>query len=302
MNNLDSKKLKIGYFADGPWSHRALDLLASDSRLSVSFICARYPNSDQYLNARAVELGIEFYVVENVNSDLFISAIDVHKCDLFVSMSFDQILRKNFHSHPPLGTINCHAGRLPFYRGRNILNWALINDENDFGITVHYVDDGVDTGDIILQRLYPICDEDDYASLLATAYKECPAVLYEAIKLISSGSAKRIPQESIHPCGSTYSQRKPGDEKIDWHQSSREIFNFIRALTRPGPLACTQLDGNMVQIVKAEMIVDAPDYKCIPGAILSKDSKGFLVKTGDTFIRITEWISEAKLAAGRRFS
>ena len=89
---------------------------------------------------------------------------------------------------------------------------------------------------------------------------------------------------------------------IDWHHSSREVFNLIRALTRPGPLAYTKLGGHAVQIAKAEMIADAPSYKCIPGAILAKDAKGFLVKTGDTYIRITEWMSETSLSVGRRFS
>ena len=122
MNNLVSEKLRIGYFADGPWSHKALELLVSDSRLSLSFICARYSRPDQYLKEKASELGIEFLVSENVNSDHFIDIIDHHRCDLFVSMSFDQILRKKVYTRPPLGTINCHAGKLPFYRCRNILD------------------------------------------------------------------------------------------------------------------------------------------------------------------------------------
>jgi methionyl-tRNA formyltransferase len=302
MTKLSSNKLRIGYFADGPWSHRALELLVADADIEVAFICARHSSPDQHLKERAGDLGIKFYVTENVNSESFINAISSYQCDLFVSMSFDQILRKQFYSFPRLGTINCHAGKLPFYRGRNVLNWALINDEKEFGITVHYVDDGVDTGDIVLQRSYPICDQDDYASLLSTAYYECPAVLYEAVQSIRAGNAKRIPQASLHPCGSICNQRKPGDESIDWRQSSREVFNFIRALTRPGPLARTRLGEHTVQIVKAEMIAEAPAYKCIPGAILAKDVKGFLVKTGDTYIRITEWISEVSLAAGRRFS
>ena len=302
MNISKRQNITVGYFGDGPWSHRALDLLISDSLLSVSFICARYSQPDQHLKKKALELGIPFYVTENVNSDQFLGVLDRHRCDLFVSMSFDQILRKNFYTRPPLGTINCHAGKLPFYRGRNILNWALINDETEFGITVHYVDEGIDTGDIILQRSYPICDEDDYASLLATAYKECPSVLYESIQLISSGSVNRIAQDSIHPYGSIFSQRKSGDEKIDWSQSSREVFNLVRALARPGPLAYTVLDGQKVHIAKAEFIAEAPSYKCVPGAILAKDSIGFFVKTGDTYIRVTEWMSEIKLSAGRRFS
>ena len=70
-----------------------------------------------------------------------------------------QCTRHKNTNMPPLKTINCHAGKLPFYRGRNILNWVLINDEREFGITVHYVDEGIDTGDIILQRVFPITDK-----------------------------------------------------------------------------------------------------------------------------------------------
>lgn len=299
---MSSSILKIGYFADGPWSHKALELLVSDSHIKVSFICVRYSEPDQYLIKKASDLGIPHYVSENVNSDCFLQVIRVHDCDIFVSMSFDQILREDLYSSPPLGTINCHAGKLPFYRGRNILNWALINDEKEFGITVHYIDDGVDTGDIVLQRTYPISDSDDYGSLLIKAYHECPTVLYDAIQLIRTGHASNLPQKSIHPCGTTFSQRKPGDELIDWSWSSREVFNFVRALSHPGPLAHTNLNGNLVRIIKVQLIQDAPEYKCIPGALLAKDDDGFLVKTGDTYIRIVQWISDIKLFSGGRFS
>ena len=293
--------LRIGYFADGPWSHRALEMLVSDPELNVSFICARFSSPDPYLRQKADELGIEFYVSEDVNADSFLNKISLHECDIFVSMSFDQILRKRFYSFPRLGTINCHAGKLPYYRGRNILNWALINDEIEFGITVHYIDDGVDTGDIVLQRTYSISDSDDYASLLATAYSECPLVLYEAIQLIKSGKSARLPQNSVHPFGTIYSQRKQGDEIIDWNWTSREVFNFVRALSHPGPLAQTKLKNTKVYIAKVEFLPEAPLYKCIPGAILARDNVGFLVKTGDSYVRIVEWTSDAKLFAGGRF-
>ncbi|QNI72340.1 formyl transferase/ C-terminal domain protein [Synechococcus sp. NOUM97013] len=177
----------------------------------------------------------------------------------------------------------------------------LINDEKEFGITVHYIDDGVDTGDIVLQRTYPISDSDDYGSLLATAYGECPLLLHEAIKLIKSGQASRLPQKSVQPCGSIYSQRRLGDETIDWNSSSREIFNFVRALSYPGPLAQTKFKGINVYIAKAELVDGAPKYKCIPGALLARDDFGFLVKTGDSYIRIVEWISESRLYVGERF-
>ena len=88
---------------------------------------------------------------------------------------------------PRLKTINCHAGKLPFYRGRNILNWALINDEKEFGVTVLYMDEGIDTGDIVLQKTFPITEMDDYSTLLNRAYQECASLLFQSIKRIING-------------------------------------------------------------------------------------------------------------------
>ena len=72
-------------------------------------------------------------------------------------------------------------------------------------------------------------------------------------------------------------------------------------MSHPGPLAQTIFNECMVRIVKVELVADAPKYKCIPGALLAKDDVGFLVKTGDSYVRIVEWISEVKLFAGGRF-
>ena len=123
---MNSTKIRIGYFADGPWSHAALDLLAADNQLQICFICARFKHPDPILREKAESLGIDFFISKNVNSPEFLKSIDRYKCDLIVSMSFNQILREDFLARPRLGTINCHAGKLPFYRGRNILNWVLI--------------------------------------------------------------------------------------------------------------------------------------------------------------------------------
>lgn len=295
------KFLKIGYFADGPWAHGAFDLLNDSSEFSIMFVCARFENPDSILRQKAELNQIDFLVNRNVNCPDFIDQISRYECDIFVSMSFNQILRPSLYEMPQLGTINCHAGKLPFYRGRNILNWALINDEIEFGITVHYVDDGVDTGDIILQKTYPITDEDNYSSLLHVAYQECPSVLFEAIKLIALGNHTSTPQNLIHPVGTVFSQRIPGDELINWSSSSREVFNFVRALSVPGPAAQAILNNQIIYIDRVAYIENAPCYKCIPGAILAKDTQGFLVKTGNSFIRLLEWRSTIPLRVGMRF-
>ena len=295
------KTLRIGYFADGPWAHGALDLLWNDSAMEIAFVCARHSRPDEYLRERASEIKIDFLVEKDVNSDAFIERLRGYDADLFVSMSFDQILRRSLYELPRLGTINCHAGKLPFYRGRNVLNWVLINDEEDFGITVHYIDEGVDTGDIILQSSYPIFETDDYGTLLEKAFSECPIILHRAVQAICAGSAKRIPQSSVAIAGLICTQRIPGDERLDWSMTSREVFSFVRALANPGPSAITEVDSTTVKINKVEFIQNAPVYKGVPGAILAKEGNGFLVKTGDSYVKIVEWSSTARLKAGGRF-
>lgn len=294
------KKLKIGYFGDGPWSHQALNKLLSDESLQIAFVCARNDNPDLVLKAKATENGLDFIIHPRINSAEFIDCMKTYECDLFVSMSFNQIFRNELINLPPLKTINCHAGKLPFYRGRNILNWALINDEKEFGITVHYVDEGIDTGDIIWQRCYPITDEDDYATLLERAYDGCATNLYDAIKAMQMNKITPIAQKSIHPMGLYCTARKEGDEGLDWNQKSRDIFNFVRAICRPGPEARTFLNGQEIKINRTQYLPDAPNYKGIPGAVVGVESGAFFVKTLDSYIKVTEWCGCTRLRIGDR--
>lgn len=292
----------IGYFADGPWAHRALEKLLANDGIKVAFICARYNAPDQVLRTRAERQGIPFLVHPNINSREFLASIENHECDLFVSMSFNQIFRKATIETPPLGTINCHAGKLPFYRGRNILNWALINDESEFGITVHYVDEGIDTGDIIRQKCFPISDNDDYSTLLERAYIGCADLLAEAIEDIMHGKVERQVQSNIHPLGFYCTARAPGDERLNWNQPSRRIFNFIRAICPPGPAARCFLGDKEIRIIRIEYLADAPVYIGVPGSVLAKDKAGFLVKTSDSYVRVLDWEADLKLKVGDRLT
>lgn len=223
-----------------------------------------------------------------------------YQVDLFVSMSFNQIFKETMINLPRYKTINCHAGKLPFYRGRNILNWVLINDETEFGVTVHYMDEGIDTGDIILQETYPITDDDNYGTLLERAYDGCADVLYKAVKLIQNNEVECIRQKDIDPVGMYCGVRRQGDEIIDWNQSSREIFNFIRAVCIPGPQAISWINGKQISINKARMIPGSHIYKNISGQVVGRTDDGFLVKTGDTMLEITEYTYEGKVKIGDR--
>jgi len=278
--------VKIGYFADGPWSHIALEKLVNDDRFEICFIVPRYDMQDSVLKEWAKKLSVDFLPIEKVNREQSIKMLKKYGADLFISMSFNQILKKEILQVAPLGFINCHAGKLPFYRGRNILNWVLINDEKEYGVTVHYVDEGIDTGDIIEQAVDAISDHDNYAMLLNRATQLCAEVLFKAVSKIEKGTVTREKQIEKHTVGFYCGYRREGDEWIDWNWSSRRIFNFIRSISKPAPCARTLYDGVQVMVEHAEMIETAPNYIDVPGTIVGKSGDSLIVKSGDSTIKL----------------
>ncbi|ACA54582.1 MULTISPECIES: methionyl-tRNA formyltransferase [Clostridium] len=275
--------MNILFLGDGKWAQIALEKVITIKDINISGVVLRYNTPDTVLKNIAEEHNIDVYVENNVNNEEFIKLIKSKNIDLGVSMSFDQIIKKQLRESTKEGFINCHAGKLPNYRGRNILNWALINDEKEIGITAHYIDDGIDTGDIISQYIIPVEETDDYFTLLCKSINKCPEVLIDAILKIKKNKVEKIPQSHIN--GTYFSYRRNGDELIDWNWSSRRIHNFIRALVEPAPGAQTYLNGDKICIWKSEE-TNFPDYISTPGEIIRKDKDGIIVKTGDNAIKI----------------
>ena len=281
--------IKIGYFGDGPWASLALFHIADKpEQFSVRFITPRYDTQDPKLKEWAQELDVPFLPHSNVNDGAFIETIAAFECDVFVSMSFNQILKIELIETPPMGFINCHAGALPFYRGRNPLNWVLINGEKEFGVTVHYMDEGIDTGDIIKQNMVPIAPNDDYGDLLKKAHNSCADTLIEALLAIEEDSADRIEQKSIHPVGFYCGKRGPGDEWINWSGTTQNIHNFIRGIALPGPGARAMMGEEEVALLESRLIGDAPHYKGTNGEVVGRSDEGVMIKTGDSTLLITK--------------
>ena len=278
--------MKIGYFADGPWSHKAIEKIFSNNNFQIAFIVPRYDTQDPILKEWSRKLDVDFIPLEDVNSLDSLEILKKYDADLFVSMSFNQILKANILNLPKKGFINCHAGALPFYRGRNILNWALINDEKEFGVTVHYIDEGIDTGDIILQRMAKITDQDSYKTLLERAINLCAESLFDAICELALGKVNRIEQNLIDPVGTYFGRRREGDEWLDWNWSSRKIFNFIRAITNPGPCARTLFEEQNLKVRSSLEIKGASNYTSTAGEIVGRNKDYLVVKTGDATIMI----------------
>jgi methionyl-tRNA formyltransferase len=205
--------------------------------------------------------------------------------DVNLSVSYDQILRREIRETAPLGFVNFHAGKLPYYRGRSVLNWAIINGETEVGLTAHFVDDGIDTGDIILQRVLPIGWTDTYGDVLQRVVKAFPDLVVHAAELLASGTYDRLPQS--HLMGSYFSRREPGDEWLDWNTTSRDLHNKIRGIAQPAPGARTTHADAPVIIWRAYYDPSWPNYIAIPGQVVGRIPEvGVVVKTGDSVLRI----------------
>lgn len=291
-----NKPLKIGYFADGIWGLNALKMLHQSEEFKLCFLTPRFEKADEALVAQAQNYDIAVIKSANINTHQFAQNIKKFDCDLLVSMSFNQIFKKELLDFYPI--INCHASKLPFYRGRNPINWALINDEKEFGISVHFVDSGIDTGDIIIQKSFAIQESDDYTSLLNIAHQHCAKLLFEALKLFARGKIQRIKQESIDKIGSYYPPRKQGDEIIDFSKSTREIFNFIRALNAPDLGALAFIGKESIRLYESEILSTPFKSEVANGFIVALDEKGFLLKLKDGVLKINKFAFKGTLKAG----
>lgn len=279
--------MRIGYLGDGPWAHAALSRIRSEPDWQVVFMGARHKNPDAILRAAAAEMNVPFLTPAKINAPEVLAELAVLRPDVLVSMSYDQIARRPLIDLAPRGMINVHAGALPFYRGRNVLNWVLINGETSFGVTCHYVDEGIDTGDIIVQRHVPIDSGDDYADILKAAFPVCADVLHEALRGIAVGSAPRIRQSTIDPVGFYCGRRGPGDEILDWTLPAKDMHNFIRGVALPGPGARVVVGGRKCAFLKSRLISGARDYIGTLGEVVGVDAEGIVVKCSDATLRIT---------------
>jgi methionyl-tRNA formyltransferase len=151
----------------------------------------------------------------------------------------------------PKGCAGFHASLLPKYRGGAPLVWSIINGESETGVSFFYLEDRVDSGDIIAQRKFAIEETDTIRELINKTTDASLQMVKEYLPMIAAGTAPRIRQdESI---ATTVPQRKPEDGLIDWTWDIKRIKNFIRAQTKPYPGAYTIIEGKKITIWNAEI-------------------------------------------------
>jgi methionyl-tRNA formyltransferase len=183
---------------------------------------------------------------------------------------------------PALGAFNLHGSLLPAYRGRCPVNWVLINGEKRTGVTLHYMIDKPDAGDIVGQKEVEISFTDTARTLYDKLCLSAKELLDELLPLINKGQIPRQKQDL--KAGSYYGGRRPEDGRIDWNKSVQDIYNLIRGVTEPYPGAFAFLEnGEKIIIWWAEPVKS--DISKVPGEVeISKEN--IRVYTGKDAIKL----------------
>lgn len=206
--------------------------------------------------------------------------------DLIVVAAYGKILPEEILKIPKYGCINVHASLLPKYRGAAPINWAVINGEAETGITIMYMEKGLDTGDILLQKSIPILEEDNSETIHDKLAILGGDALIEAINKMADGTLKPVKQDSSRATYAPILEKSMG--LIDWQEDATKIRNLVRGL-RPWPVAYTYYKGNMLKIWTAEVYANEDKEK--PGTVITADNT-LIVKCGTDALRILEIQSE----------
>ena len=234
----------------------------------------------------ALDYDVEVYQPQKVTSEEGLDKLKEWDPDLIVVVAYGQILGKEVLELPELGCINVHASLLPKYRGAAPLHRALINGEEVTGITTMEMDEGMDTGDIILQEEVEIIPQDTVGSLHDKLATTGANLLLETLQQIKEGTAPRISQNDEE---ATYADKvTKSDGEVDWEQSARDIWNLIRGMN-PWPGAYTYRKGRLLKLWDSEIYKEEENTDFDPGTVVElDDEQGIIVQTGEGQLLITQ--------------
>jgi methionyl-tRNA formyltransferase len=231
--------------------------------------------------------------------------------DLILSCYYRRLLGQSLLAIPRLGGINLHGSLLPKYRGRSPVNWVLVNGETQTGVTLHYMTEDPDAGDIIAQHPVDIAFEDTARTLFRKVSRAALGLFRATFPLIKAGVAPRLPQD---PAQATYfGGRTPEDGRIGWDQPALNLYNLVRAITTPYPGAFTFVRGKRLFVWHSRLVPGRGHAQWGPGTILGTRDGGCLVATRQDALLLTRvqfqgeevvsgemWMRKHGLEAGMR--
>ncbi|MBL4952631.1 methionyl-tRNA formyltransferase [Neobacillus sp. OS1-32] len=236
------------------------------------------------VKAEALKHGIPIFQPEKIRQPDELQKILELKPDLIVTAAFGQILPKELLEAPKYGCINVHASLLPELRGGAPIHYAILQGKQKTGITIMYMAEKLDAGDILTTVEVPIDEEDNVGTLHDKLSAAGAKLLSETLPKLLAGLLTAIPQKDADATFAPNIKRE--QEKIDWNKTGEEIYNHIRGLN-PWPVAFTTFNGQVYKIWKAQKVNGVTGSQ--PGVIVKIEKDGMIVSSGnETAIKITE--------------
>jgi methionyl-tRNA formyltransferase len=282
------RALRVGYLGNDPWSVPPLEALAG-SRHHVVRVITRVPRPGRRggpdvptpVADRARALDLPVSEVETVRSGPGLAALAAAPIDVLVVVAYGEILPAAVLEMPLVAPVNLHFSLLPALRGASPVQTALLRGLRETGVTTIVMDEGLDTGDVLLQERVEIDAEDDAGSLGERLARVGGVVVVRTLEELSSGTARRVPQDGAR---ATYARKlTPDDRRIDWSRPATDIVNRVRALA-PEPAVTTTLRETPLKLFRAR----TADASAAPGEIVHVDREGFVVGAGAGAVRILE--------------
>jgi methionyl-tRNA formyltransferase len=278
--------MKIIFFGSGPFAYPIVNKIGKEFTLSGVVVIKPRPRGRGLKTVLpevvhwANDIGIEVFTPANPNDASFINTVAKLKPDLFVLASYGHILSRKLLDIPKFGGINIHPSLLPRYRGAAPIQRVIMAGEEKTGVTVIFMDEKIDHGEIIFQKELDIMPNENYNSLLSRLASLGADIIIDVLKSCAAGTYRKIVQNEKEKI---YAPKiRKGEMVINWCESSKKIVNLIRALS-PKPGARTKFRKREIKIISA---IPA-DKKLKPGTF-HINKKQLLIGTGDGAIILKE--------------
>lgn len=230
----------------------------------------------------AKALGLPVLQPKNLKAPEFIKQLEDLRPDLQVVVAF-RMLPEAVWALPRIGTINLHGSLLPRYRGAAPINWAIIEGERETGVTTFFLQQEIDTGDILLQRKMPIGENETAGEVHDRMMQIGAEAVLESVRAIESGSYALQPQsqEAATKAPKIFTETC----RIDFAQTTERVHNFVRGLS-PYPAAWTMLDGKVLKIMRTQK--EIIPHQDVPGALQTDQKKMMKYATLDGYVQVLE--------------
>ncbi len=261
------------------------------------------PKSKAFRHSDFVEIpavaekhGVRVIETANSNRPDVIARLRDLQLDHVMVIGWSQICKPEFLALSARGSIGYHPAPLPENRGRGVIPWTILQNRTQTGATIFWMDDGMDSGDILTQETFAVAADETVTTLFDKHMQALERMLDRAIPDLLTGNAPHLPQD--HARASWCAKRTPADGLIDWNRPAEEVFRLIRAVGRPYPGAFTFDGQRKITVWQARWIGEAP-YWGLPGQIQAITDEGVVVQCGDRqHLLLTEVHSGGQAATG----